>query len=88
MRVKAKKQSIEYFDVEIDPLVVLEKIYNNTIPKGLSHIDDNYWYKEIGFDYHKREELYQKDRLATEEELELLKAYRTLRKMIVEKEMK
>jgi hypothetical protein len=77
MIVKGKKVIVEYPEVEINPITVLSEMERDFIPKGLAYlnISDGFWYKETGFDYHKLEELYSKDRKATEEELELHKAF-------------
>jgi len=88
MIVKGKRTWFEYHDVEVDTSNVLENIYYHSAPIGLSHIsDDGHWYKVSGHDYHKNEELYDKDRLATPEEIEMKKAYRILRKYVIENKL-
>ncbi len=88
MIVKGKRTWAEYHDVEIDTSKVLENIYYHSTPRGLSHLsDDGHWYKVSGHDYHKNEELYDKDRLATPEEIEMKKAYRILRKYVTENKL-
>jgi hypothetical protein len=79
MKTKGRRIIEENFDVEIDTGSVLRSIYDKSIPQGLDYIgSDGYWYKQDGFDYHKREELYSKDRQATQEELEFQKAYKIM----------
>lgn len=78
MIVKGKRTVVDTVDVEVNAREVISKIYSMSVPRGLEYIgDDGFWYKQTGFDYHKREELYDKDRQATEWELEMQKAYRT-----------
>lgn len=83
MKINSKRTLVDYIDVEIDPRTVLEKIYVHSKPSGLHHLSsDGYWYGISGHDYHKNEELYDKVRLATEEEIEFRKAYLLLRKYV------
>ena len=85
MKTKGRRTIVENLDVEVDVLSFLEKIYDESIPRGLKYLNDNgYWYKVDGYDYHKNEDLYEKDREATQEEIELKKAYYTLRKFVKE----
>ena len=79
MKTKGRRTIEESVDVEIDAGSFLYSIYERSIPKGLDHLSsDGYWYKQDGFDYHKREDLYAKDRKATPKEIEFQKAYRLL----------
>ncbi len=88
MIVKGKRIWTEYHNVEVDVRSVLTEIYEKSIPSGLRHLsDDGYWYKVCGHDYHRNEELYDKDRLATPEEIEMKKAYRTFRKFVMENKL-
>lgn len=86
MKVKGKRTSVEYHDVEIDPETVLDLIYKQALPDGMDHIRINtgHWYRESGFDYHKREELYTKCHPASKEELEFFKALELVRKKVRE----
>lgn len=77
MRVNGKKITTENIQVEINASEVLSNLYKSTIPSELSFIGtDGFWYVSDGYDYHKREDLYEKVRHATTEELELQKAYK------------
>lgn len=83
MLVKGKRTVVDYINVEIDPRDVIASIYDQERPAGLSHLsEDGYWYKVCGHDYHKNDELYEKDRPATPQELELQKAYRVFAKLL------
>jgi hypothetical protein len=85
MRIKGKRTVVDHVDVEIDAKEFLMLIYQKSLPRGLSHLsDDGYWYRVCGKDYHRNEELYEKDRPATEQEIELKKAYRILREHLSE----
>jgi hypothetical protein len=76
MKTKGKRTIEETINVEVDAGSFLRDIYERSIPSGLDHLgSDGYWYKQDGFDYHKREDLYAKARKATSEELEFQKAY-------------
>jgi hypothetical protein len=84
MIVKGKKTYVEHLDVIIDPLDVISKIEDISVPKGLAYLgDDGFWYKKYGFDYHRREDLYEKDRLATEEEILLQQSFNVVRNFII-----
>lgn len=86
MIVKGRRTVVDQVDVEVNVREVLSKLYDMASPAGLDYIgDDGFWYKQTGFDYHKREELYGKDRAATEQELEMQRAYRTFTNFIREK---
>jgi len=88
MIVNGKRTWSEYHDVEIDTSKVLENIYYHSTPIGLSHLsDDGHWYKVSGRGGYRYEELYDKDRLATPEEIEMKKAYRILRKYVTENKL-
>lgn len=88
MRTKGKKTTIEEVDVEVNAAHFLEKIYAASIPTGLEYLSkDGHWYKSDGYDYHKREDLYTKDRQATIGEIELQKAYHTLREFVRENKL-
>ena len=66
-------------NVDVDVSSVLYNIYKSSIPVGLDYLaKDGYWYKQLGYDYHKREEIYTKDRAATDTEKQLKLAYDTL----------
>ena len=83
MMVDGRKTTIENVTVKIDPVDVLRKIYRDSIPSRVEFIGpDGHWYKSDGFDYHKREDLYVKDRVATKEELAMKAAYDTLVKYV------
>lgn len=67
MIVKGRRTVVDYINVEVDAREVLMSIYERSLPSGLSHLsDDGFWYKVCSRDYHKNEELYEKDRAATE----------------------
>lgn len=91
MIVKGKRTTVDTVVVDVNPREVLAKIYDMSIPNGLDNIgDDGFWYKQVwykqdGFDYHKQEELYEKDRAATEQELEMQRAYRIFTNFIRER---
>lgn len=88
MKTKGRRTIVEQVDVDIDAVAFLEKIYHESIPNGLSYLgSDGYWYKEDGFDYHRREDLYAKAREATPEELEFQKAYRVMLKFVEENKL-
>jgi hypothetical protein len=88
MRAKGKRIVEETIEVEVDAGSFLRDIYERSIPKGLDHLgSDGYWYKQDGFDYHKREDLYEKVRLATQEEMEFQRAYQTLHKFAKENKL-
>lgn len=88
MKTKGRRTIVEHVDVDVDASAVLGKIYSESIPIGFSYISsDGYWYKEDGFDYHKREDLYTKAREATPEELELQKAYRIMLNFVKEHDL-
>jgi hypothetical protein len=79
MKTKGRRTIVENVDVDIDAEGFLSSIYNKSIPKTFNYIgSDGHWYRQNGFDYHKREELYTKERLATPEEIEFQKAYRIM----------
>lgn len=79
MRTKGRRVIEETINVEVDVGSFLYDIYERSIPSGLDHLgSDGYWYKKDGFDYHKREDLYEKAREATPEELEFQKAYKIM----------
>lgn len=83
MKTKGRRTIEESFDVDVDAREFLRTIYERSIPKGLSYLSsDGYWYREYAFDYHKREELYEKAREATPEEIEFLKAYRMMHEFV------
>jgi hypothetical protein len=84
--MRGKRTTVDHVDVEIDTDQVLQKIYAHFIPQGMNFIneDDGFWYKVDGHDYHRNEELYEKARQATEEELEFHKANRLIRKFVLE----
>lgn len=88
MKTKGKRTIVDNVDVEIDACEFLGKIYDAWLPVGYSHLgSDGYWYKTDGFDYHKREDLYVKDRKATNEELEFDKAYLIMRNFVKEHDL-
>lgn len=77
MQVQGKRTFTENVTVDVNPSAVLQKVYEKSIPHPYSYLSlDGFWYKESGFDYHKREELYDKGRPATEEEITLDAAFR------------
>lgn len=86
MKTKGRRTIIEHLDVEVDAAVFLENIYHASIPRGLAYLNDDngYWYRVDGCDYHRNEDLYEKAREATQEEIELKRAYRALRKFVEE----
>ncbi len=85
MKTEGKRTIIEHLDVDVDAATVLDKIYSESIPIGFDYLgSDGYWYKPDGFNYHNREDLYEKDRQATPEELEFKKAYRIMRDFVKE----
>lgn len=85
MNVKGKRTTVDYVDVSVDVKEILSEIYRKAIPSGLDHLNptDGFWYKKDGHDYHKNEVLYEKDRKATEVELQMLHAYLTLHKFVI-----
>lgn len=79
MIVKGTKTVVDYVDVNVDPIEILRKLQMKATPIGLSHIGtDGHWYRIDGYDSHKREDFYEKDRPATEEEIKLDLALDTL----------
>lgn len=84
MQMNGTRTTRETISVDIDPMEFLTKIYERSIPSGLDHINtsDGHWYKVGGHDYHKREELYAEDRVATETELAEKEAYHTLMRLL------
>lgn len=72
---------VKTLDVEIDPYNVLHDIYwkATSKPQHAECIKDGFWYVHDYFDYHKREDVSKKDREATEEEIKLFEAYKTLK---------
>lgn len=84
MQINGTRTIRETIAVDIDPREFLTKIYERSIPSGLDHINtrDNHWYKVDGRDYHKNEELYAKDRPATELELAEKESYHTLMRLL------
>ena len=83
MKTKGRRTIIESLDVEVDAVAVLDTIYAESIPIGFDFLgSDGHWYKPDGFNYHNREDLYEKDRQATPEELEFKKAYRLMRNFV------
>lgn len=62
---------------------ILSNIWKECLPERpakADHISDGYWYIIDFFDYHKREDVYAKDRQATKEEIEIVDAIKLLRK--------
>jgi hypothetical protein len=84
VQVNGTRTTHETITVDIDPKEFLTKIYHRSIPLGLDHINmsDKHWYKVDGHDYHKNEELYAKDRPATELELVEKESYHTLMRLL------
>ena len=83
MKTKGRQTIVEMVDVDVDASSFLEKIYTTSIPSGLAHLgSDGFWYEVSGHDYHRNDELYDKVRPATEDELEFRKAYLILRKYV------
>lgn len=84
MQMNGTRTTRETITVDIDPKEFLTKIYQRSVPPGLHHINtnDNHWYKVDGRDYHKNEELYAKDRPATELELAEKESYHTLMRLL------
>ncbi len=80
MRMSVRRTVSETIDnVDVDVSSVLYNIYESSIPVGLDYLaKDGYWYKQKGYDYHKREETYTKDRAASDAEIQLKVAYDTL----------
>jgi len=78
MIVKGKKTEVRHFDVEIDVVDILMKMLKNSNPIGAEYLRDGVWYKEDGFDFHKREELYCEMREATPQEIEIHNAFTTI----------
>lgn len=88
MRTKGRRITEETINVDVDVGEILGNIYDKWVPKGLDHVgSDGHWYKKDGFDYHKREDLYARDREATPEELEFVKAYRLLCRFVKENDL-
>jgi hypothetical protein len=88
MIVKGKKTYVEHLDVIVDPFDVLTKIEERTVPESLSFLsDDGFWYKKSGFDYHRREDLFEKDRKATDEEILLQKSLRLVKLFVRENKL-
>lgn len=83
MQVNGIRTIQENVSVDVDPETVLTKLYSKSIPVGFDYINpnDRHWYRESGFDYHKREELYTKGRKATDEEMKEREAYYILLNM-------
>lgn len=84
MQVNGTRTTYETITVDIDPREFLTKIYERSIPSGLDHINtgDGHWYRVDGHDYHKNEELYAKDRAATDLELAEKESYHTLMRLL------
>ena len=84
MQMSGKRTTTENVTVDIDPKEFLTKIYNRSVPSGLNYINtsDGHWYRVDGHDYHRNEELYAKDRAATEMELAEKEAYHTLMQLL------
>lgn len=83
MKTKGRRTIVENVDVDVDAESFLSSIYNKSIPKTFDYIgSDGHWYRQDGFDYHKREELYTKERLATPEEIEMRNAFKTFSKFV------
>jgi len=82
MIVKGKRTEVSHVDVEIDMVQLLKKMHGDSYPAGAEYLSDGFWYKEDGFDYHKREDLYCKMREATPEEIELHNAFATVIKYV------
>lgn len=79
MKTEGRRTIIEKVDVDVDAGSFLGSIYDRSIPIGFSFLgSDGFWYRQDGFDYHKREDLYEKDRQATPDELEFQKAYKIM----------
>lgn len=88
MKTEGHRTIIEKVDVDVDAAAFLKKIYSESIPIGFSFIgSDGYWYKQDGFDYHKREDLYEKVREATPDELEFQKSYNILLKFVKDNDL-
>ena len=79
MKVTGTRTVVENLKVDVKLSEIFSEIYDKFVPNGLSHLTvENgkwFWYKEDGFDYHKREDLYKRVREATPEEVEFIKAY-------------
>lgn len=84
MQMNGTRTTRETITIDIDPREFLTKIYQRSIPSGLDHINtrDGHWYRVDGHDYHKNEELYEKDRAATEVELAEKESYHTLMRLL------
>jgi hypothetical protein len=88
VRVIGKRVTTDNIEVSIDTREVLNNIYTHSVPQGLAFLSkDGFWYKETGYDYHRRDEIYEQARQATDEELEFLKAYKLLRKYVKENDL-
>ena len=87
MIVKGQHKEVSYTDVaiEVNTRQVLYDIYWSLLkdkPNKASYIRDGYWYVEDYFDYHKRENVQEKDRVITQEEQKIYEAYSTLKGLL------
>jgi hypothetical protein len=86
MIVKGKRTEVQYTDVEINIVEVLNKLWTDSFPSKAAYFREGVWYQEIGFDYHKREEHYGPMREANEEEMELYDAFQKVIEYVKESE--
>ena len=87
MIVKGQYKELKYTNVaiKISPKQVLYDIYWSLLkdkPNKASYIRDGYWYVEDYFDYHKRENVEEKDRAVTDAEQKIYEAYSTLKDLL------
>lgn len=82
--VSGRKTTVENVTVDVDPIAVLSGIYSATVPPKMAFLSlsDNHWYVVSGYNYHKNEEQYEKDRPATEDEIQMKKSYETMYKFL------